>query len=74
MPDYRRRNCKDCHGHMTEVGPISWGGLCGVCGPKRSTENADGLHYKRGPELQRWRRGMAACVGAVLADDHQDAA
>jgi hypothetical protein len=32
-------------------------------------ENQDALHYKRGPELTRWRRAMAASVGAILLDD-----
>jgi hypothetical protein len=31
--------------------------------------NVDGLHYKRGEPLDRWRRAMAASVGAILIDD-----
>ncbi len=54
---------------MSEVGPLSWRGLCGVCGPKRSNDNADALHTMTGPEVTRWRRGMAASVGAILLDD-----
>lgn len=69
MPDYRRKNCKRCKRHMNECGPISWGGYCGVCGPLQSDENADALHTMHGPEVLRWRRGMAASVGAVLVDD-----
>jgi len=71
MPDYRRRNCKECGGYYTVVGPLSWRGLCAVCGPKRSDENADALHTMTGPHVARWRRGMAASVGAVLLDDVQ---
>lgn len=71
MPDYRRRNCKGCGGHSTQVGPLSWRGLCGVCGPARSNENADQLHAMDGPAVTRWRRGMAASVGAVLLDDYE---
>lgn len=69
MPDHRRRNCKECRGHSSDVGPLSWRGLCVTCGPKRSDENALGLHTMTNPARDRWRRGMAASVGAALLDD-----
>lgn len=73
MPDLRRAHCirkrGGCGRHFSEVGPISWGGLCGDCGPRKFIENADGLHTHSGPALERWRRGMAACAGGVLVDD-----
>ena len=69
MPDIRRITCRACGRHVRDVGPISWRGKCGDCGPRLAMENQDALHYKRGPELTRWRRAMAASVGAVLLDD-----
>jgi hypothetical protein len=48
---------------------MSWTGLCGDCARALLTENIEGLHYKRGAPWKRWRRAMAACVGAVLPDD-----
>ena len=74
MPDYRRRNCRACKKHDSECGPISWRGLCGECGPRLSNENADALHFMRGPEVLRWRRGLAASVGAILPEDQKDSA
>jgi hypothetical protein len=29
----------------------------------------DGLYHMKGAPLERWRRGMARVVGAVLVDD-----
>ena len=69
MPDGRRVRCRDCHRHANEVGPISWHGYCGDCGPRRAIEAADALHYKRGEKWLLWRRNMAASVGGVLLDD-----
>jgi len=69
MPDKRRAKCKGCQRHRDVVGLISWRGFCGECGPARSEANAASLHYKRGEPLQRWRRAVAASVGAVLPED-----
>jgi hypothetical protein len=69
MPDYRRRWCKGCDKRTEEVGPLSWSGLCSECGPRRLRENVLGLHTMTGEPVLRWRRGMAASVGAVLVDD-----
>ena len=48
-----------CGKRADEVGPISWTGLCGACGPKLHVQAVDELHYHRGPAFQSWRRGMA---------------
>lgn len=69
MPDYRRRTCRRCGKRDTEVGAISWRGLCVGCATTAVAENVIGLHTKTGVPLRRWRRGMAASVGAVLLDD-----
>ena len=69
MPDGRRRTCQVCGRRDSEVGPISWRGKCGECGPAIFHANADDLHYHRGPYLLKWRRGMARSVGALLVDD-----
>lgn len=71
MPDYRRRICRECGKHMHEVGPLSWTGLCEADSAKLLRENVIGLHTKTGEPLKRWRRGMAASVGAVLLDDYR---
>jgi hypothetical protein len=39
-----------------------------------SNENADALHTMTGPEVLRWRRGMAASVGAVIPEDRRESA
>lgn len=39
------------------------------CAKTAVTENIDGLATHSGFAMARWRRGMAASVGAVLLDD-----
>ncbi len=65
--DYKR--CKDCGRHARDVGALSWTRLCGACAAVRLTENIDGIHEHDGPAFERWRRAMAASVGALLVDD-----
>lgn len=73
MPDYRRQVCRPnkggCGKKAWEVGPISWGGLCGECGTRLFHENCDGLHEMKGVPVKRWRQGVAASIGGVLLDD-----
>lgn len=69
MPRYDLKTCRACGRHADEVGPLSHSRLCGPCGTERLTENVVGLATKTGPALRRWRRGMAASVGAVLLDE-----
>jgi hypothetical protein len=69
MPDGRRTTCQDCGKHSDTVGPISWRGYCGKCGPARAHAAADDLHYHRGPKFERWRAQLAASVGGVLLDE-----
>jgi hypothetical protein len=61
--------CKDCGAKRAEVGMLSHTRLCGSCAEKRLIENVDGLHYHRSDVMRRWRRGIAASVGAILIDD-----
>lgn len=78
MPDFRRAHCivkrGGCGKSSVEVGPISWGGLCGTCGPRKHVEAVDELHYHSGPAFESWRRAMVACVGGVLLDDTRQSA
>lgn len=67
--DIRRAWCKGCGKHRDEVGILSWTGLCTPCAVARVAANVDGLYNRTGEPLQRWRRGMARGVGAVLLDD-----
>lgn len=72
MPRMDYKTCKNCGRPSSEVGLLSWTRLCEVCSYTRLTENVIGLHTKTGEPLKRWRRGMAASVGAVLLDDYRD--
>lgn len=47
---------------------MSWSGLCAECGRDVLLTNIDGLHYKRGEPLRRWRVGMILAAGGVLPD------
>jgi len=49
-------------------------GQCKECGDFALAENMIGISLHHGPAFQRWRRAMAASVGASLFDDRQDAA
>ena len=73
MPDKRRRNCGRCGGHDSEVGPISWRGKCLQCGLEAEREAIIQLAYHDGPVFQKWRVGMAGCVGAVVVSDSRTA-
>lgn len=64
-----RVRCQHCGGHRDEVGGISHTGKCSACGQALLTENIYGLHYHRGPAFDRWRKGIAASVGAVFVDN-----
>ena len=68
MPDHRYANCRICHRHRTEVGELSWTGLCGDCGVAKENANALSLHYKRGPEFEHWRRRCLAAFGVGIFD------
>lgn len=72
MPDYRRRNCarspRGCGKHESEVGPISWQGLCENCGRTRMNENVDQMEARTGPNFTLWRRQMVASAYPELLD------
>jgi hypothetical protein len=69
MPDLRRRRCQRCGKTAEEVGPISWRGLCVEDAKRAVAENVVGLATMTNPARDRWRRGVAASVGAVILDD-----
>ena len=71
-PDYVR--CKRCGNHRDDVGTLSWTRLCVFCSEYVQAENIIGLATMTNPARDRWRRGMAASVGAKLLDDRPDAA
>ena len=68
----RKQFCKLCERHESEVGEMSATGRCADCGKRAVEENIYGIHYHAGPAFDRWRRGMAASVGAVLVDNQSD--
>ena len=74
MAGNHRATCQRCGGHRSEVGEISWAGYCIACGIFVRDQANDDLHYHRGPTFEKWRRAMAACVGAQLMDDGEAAA
>lgn len=61
--------CKRCGRHRDEAGHISARGLCADCGIGAMERNAVELATMRGESVARWRRGVAASVGAMLVDD-----
>jgi hypothetical protein len=69
MPDTRRKTCRICGRHINEVGPLSWTGLCPDDSVAELTDNVHQMIGRRGPNFDKWRRSMAACVGGVLIDD-----
>lgn len=75
MPGSKRhpRHCKVCQKSDAEVGRISQRGYCIEHGVARSVEQLTSMHRFDGEDATRWRRAIAASVGAVLLDDVQDA-
>lgn len=74
--DYRRRyHCRQCERHRDDCGHISpWSGLCTTCAKANLAQNVHGLATHSGPAFLRWRRAMAASVGAVIPDEPADVA
>jgi len=69
VPRAAYKTCKGCGKTREEVGLLSWTRLCQGCAVDRVAENVTGLVTMSGYPLERWRRGMAASVGAFLLDD-----
>lgn len=69
MGDVRRAKCQRCKRSVSEVGEVSWTGLCVHCSTEAIVSNVGQMIERRGPNFIRWRRAMAACVGGVLIDD-----
>lgn len=69
-----------CGRHRSEVGLISWRGLCETCGHVKVNENVDGIHFRTGPAYERWLLGIAERavteLGALqaLVDDRGESA
>jgi hypothetical protein len=72
MPRLDYKTCKGCGKHEQEVGLLSHTRFCATCGTMREREHNLSLHHKSGADFARWRRQMAACVGAVILDDYRD--
>jgi len=69
VPKLTYVSCRSCGRSSSEVGALSHTRLCGDCAVKRMDANNLGIHHKTGPAWARWRKQMAASVGAVLLDD-----
>jgi hypothetical protein len=61
--------CYRCHRERGEHERFSRRGFCSDCGDGEMQRNVAELRAHRGPRFLRWRRGVAAGVGAVLLDD-----
>ena len=68
MPDGRRKTCRACGKNEAEVGAISWAGYCEEDGQAALRSNILQMHARKGPNFDRWRLAMAACVGGQLLD------
>jgi hypothetical protein len=71
MRNAGRSTCRACGKHKRDVGTISHGGYCSICGPMVLLQANHDLHHHKGYYFNRWRRACAASVGAVLLDDLQ---
>jgi hypothetical protein len=69
MAKSKYASCWRCGAKRADVGMVSHTRLCSKCSHERLLENVDGIHSHEGPAFDRWRRAMAASVGAVLVDD-----
>lgn len=70
-----------CGRHRSEVGLISWRGLCATCGREKVNENVDGIHFRTGPAYERWLLGIAeravtelGALQALAVDDRGESA
>lgn len=61
--------CKRCERHVDECGPLSARYLCQECGEGALIGNRRHLIAHTGEFFHRWRRGVAASVGAILVDE-----
>jgi hypothetical protein len=64
--DYKR--CKECNGHVDDVGHLSHTRLCGACGVKLARRAALDLANHGGPYFDAWRLGMLGSVFPQLLD------
>lgn len=69
MSSDRRTTCQVCGKHESEVGPISWRGKCAADSTAALYSNIEQMMRRSGPNFDRWRRSMAACVGGAILDD-----
>ena len=68
MADPRRKTCRLCGKHASEVGPITWGGYCIEHGLAVKESNARQLHAHNGPAFKHWRERTIAALGAVPSE------
>lgn len=61
--------CRRCGRDVEECGPLSARYRCAECGEGEMIYNVRELKAHAGPRFHRWRRGVAAGVGAILPED-----
>jgi len=66
-PDYV--TCKRCGRHRDECGPLSWSRLCTKCAIEKVAANLEGLATFRGPEFEKWAKGLTAFAGILPLDN-----
>jgi hypothetical protein len=57
--------CRECGTTREQAGRISQTGKCEDCGRAALNDAHEQLRAHSGDTFERWRRGMALCVGAV---------
>jgi hypothetical protein len=58
-----------CGRHVDECGRLSARYKCADCGLGRMVDNIGQMIEHGGPNFERWRRRVAASVGAAFPDD-----
>ena len=63
------KSCRHCGVKQADGFSISATGQCEPCSERVLLDNIEQMAARSGPNFERWRRRMAASVGAILPDD-----
>ncbi len=69
MPRGDYSYCRNCNGHVSEVGTLSHTRLCAKCGVEIENETALQIHAQSGPRFQHWARRSLMAMHRKLLDD-----
>jgi hypothetical protein len=68
LPKLTYRNCRTCGRSTEEVGVLSHTRQCEQCGITQLVTNVSQMSARSGPNFEKWRRAMVACVHPELLD------